>query len=506
MFNFFKKRLTSEAPAQLQSDAQRKPYAVAFVDYEHWYISYDRMYRSRPDIRAWRNALSERFDVGDIIFFGDFSNPSLRAEIPKIREITSYIIETQNASSHFEKDFTDFIMLDHIYQKAVTDESIDAFVIFSGDGHFSSVASFITNRVGKQVGVYAVKGALSSQLRNSATFAVEVAPGRDELESIIRRDSKDKKDSQKAHTEVKAQPKDNRETAVVRAEKTEEKADRSQRRHKSREAHKSQPVKEEHTSHNDRKSEYAGHNDGGKAENANDCKPSFEHGDENAAHSRTSPSETAANTGKRRRHRSGRPSDKADDTLTGGIAEAAAVTAVSEKPDKEASEPKRGEPQSPKQKPGNKSNTLQMPQLVKLKNVQNDKEVQPQDTSSASQPADNRSDKPSEKSAEKQGGHEHKAPLTITDGCRLILKNLDYLEKQNSQRDAEERKKALPTFWGTVEIVARLNRADKDLIRDAMQYLLEKGYVTQNGVDVDDKNVKVLSVDWDKSYGLYQRA
>jgi len=502
MFNFFKKRLTSEAPAQLQSDAERKPYAVAFVDYEHWYISYDRMYRSRPDIRAWRNALSERFDVGDIIFFGDFSNPSLRAEIPKIREITSYIIETQNASSHFEKDFTDFIMLDHIYQKAVTDESIDAFVIFSGDGHFSSVASFITNRVGKQVGVYAVKGALSSQLRNSATFAVEVAPGRDELESIIRRDSKDKKNSAEAHTEVKAQPKDNREKSGVRAEKTEEKADRSQRRHKSREALKSQPAKEEHTSHNDKKSERGGHNDGGKAQSVNDRKADSERRD--AAVPDTSP-ETAANSTGRRRHRSGRHQDKADDKDV-DITEAAAVTAVSEKPDKEASEPNRGEPQSPKQKPGNKSNTLQMPQLVKLKNVQNDKEVQPQDTSSASQPADNRSDKPSEKSAEKQGGSEHKAPLTITDGCRLILKNLDYLEKQNSQRDAEERKKALPTFWGTVEIVARLNRADKDLIRDAMQYLLEKGYVTQNGVDIDDKNVKVLSVDWDKSYGLYQRA
>lgn len=151
-----------------------KPRVVAFVDYEHWYISLDKKYKTRPDIKAWRDMLSERYHIADILFFGDFSNPSLRAEIPKIREVSNMIIETQNATAHYKKDFTDFIMLDHIYQRAIETKENEAFVIFSGDGHFSSVVSYLVTKCRREVGVYGIKGALSSQLKGSATYAVEL--------------------------------------------------------------------------------------------------------------------------------------------------------------------------------------------------------------------------------------------------------------------------------------------------------------------------------------------
>lgn len=151
-----------------------RPRAIAFVDYEHWYISYDKMLKTKPDLRAWQKELSEQYDVQEILFFADFSNPALRQEIPRIREISSSIIETQNASPYHQKDYTDFIMLDHIYQRAMFAQDIEVFIIFSGDGHFSSVASFLINRCGKTVGVYGVRECLSSQLRNTATYAVEV--------------------------------------------------------------------------------------------------------------------------------------------------------------------------------------------------------------------------------------------------------------------------------------------------------------------------------------------
>ncbi|MBR4292334.1 MAG: NYN domain-containing protein [Clostridia bacterium] len=152
----------------------QKPKAVAFIDFEHWYISLDRFYHTRPDMKAWFAEVSKTYDVRDVYVFADFSNQSLRAEIPKIREITSSIIETQNASAFVTKDFTDFIMLDHIYQKALSEKEIKAFIIFSGDGHFSSVTSFLRNRCSKTVGIYGVRGALSSQLRNTATWCVEI--------------------------------------------------------------------------------------------------------------------------------------------------------------------------------------------------------------------------------------------------------------------------------------------------------------------------------------------
>ena len=35
-----------------------KPKAIAFVDYEHWYISLDKLFGNmRPDIKAWLDAL-----------------------------------------------------------------------------------------------------------------------------------------------------------------------------------------------------------------------------------------------------------------------------------------------------------------------------------------------------------------------------------------------------------------------------------------------------------------
>lgn len=155
-----------------QPQQKTKKRAVAFVDYEHWYISLEKLYNQKPDVKQFRDELAQRYEIIDIAFFGDFSNPSLRSEIQKIRAVSNTIIETQNASALYKKDFTDFIMLDHIYQKAISSESndIDAFIIFSGDGHFSSVVSFLVTKCRREVGIYAIKNAISAQLASSASY------------------------------------------------------------------------------------------------------------------------------------------------------------------------------------------------------------------------------------------------------------------------------------------------------------------------------------------------
>lgn len=149
--------------------------AVIFVDYEHWYISFDKFFHKKPDIKAFRDELAQSYDIVDITFFADFSHPALRAEISRIRAVTGSIIETQNSSSHYKKDFTDFIMLDHIYQAAMTRTDVDTFIIFSGDGHFSSVVSFLKTKCRKEVGIYGVKDCISSTLREAADFTIDVA-------------------------------------------------------------------------------------------------------------------------------------------------------------------------------------------------------------------------------------------------------------------------------------------------------------------------------------------
>ena len=173
LFDFFKKSKHTNDPTD------KKPRAVAFVDYDNWYISCEKNFHQKPDIKGWRDELSHRFDILDILFFADFTNASMRQEISRIREITNSIIETQNSSSHYKKDFTDFIMLDHIYQRAFTSNDIDTYIIFSGDGHFSSVASFLITKCRKEVGVYGVRDSVSAQLANTASW-IEYLPREDE--------------------------------------------------------------------------------------------------------------------------------------------------------------------------------------------------------------------------------------------------------------------------------------------------------------------------------------
>ena len=153
---------------------QKRLRAAAFVDYEHWYISMEKIYNRKPDIGAWINMINERADVREITFFADFSNEGINKEIAKIREYTNRIVETKNPNPYTEKDFTDFIILDNLYQKAFDDDKIDIFILFTGDAHFNSVVAYLKTICRKQVGVYGVKGAFSNQLKATASWWVEL--------------------------------------------------------------------------------------------------------------------------------------------------------------------------------------------------------------------------------------------------------------------------------------------------------------------------------------------
>lgn len=138
-----------------------------------------KKYSLRPRVRQWRDMLAEKYNIKEMLFFADFSNPGMRAEIPRIREVTNLIIETQNKSPHYKKDFTDFIMLDNIYQKAFSSPDVDTFIIFTGDGHFSSVVRFLTQNCNKKVYIYAVTDGLSGMLKSVCTKAYEVPTEQD---------------------------------------------------------------------------------------------------------------------------------------------------------------------------------------------------------------------------------------------------------------------------------------------------------------------------------------
>jgi competence protein ComGC len=74
-------------------------------------------------------------------------------------------------------------MLDHIYQELIQNPAVEQFIFFTGDGHFSSSATFLRNYMDKTVGVYGIAGSLSRQLRDCSSWTKELnAIDGDELE------------------------------------------------------------------------------------------------------------------------------------------------------------------------------------------------------------------------------------------------------------------------------------------------------------------------------------
>ncbi|MBR6594413.1 MAG: NYN domain-containing protein [Clostridia bacterium] len=162
-----------QTPSPIKTGKEGLPSAVVFVDYEHWYISLNNNYGIRPNIKGWFEDLQSRVNVKEVMFFADFSHRNLAEEIGRIRPYTNKIIDTRSPNGT-QKDFTDFIILDNIYQKALLADDIEAFILFSGDGHFSSVTAFLKNIYGKEVGVYAIKGCFSKQLMETSTWTVSL--------------------------------------------------------------------------------------------------------------------------------------------------------------------------------------------------------------------------------------------------------------------------------------------------------------------------------------------
>lgn len=144
---------------------------MAFVDYESWYISLLKNFGLKPDIKAWFEDLSTRVYLTEAVFFADFSHKSLADEIRRIHPYSNKIIDTRSPNG-VEKDYTDFIILDNIYQKALASQDIEAFILFSGDGHFSSATSFLKNFYSKEVGIYGIQGSFSRQLQDTASWCV----------------------------------------------------------------------------------------------------------------------------------------------------------------------------------------------------------------------------------------------------------------------------------------------------------------------------------------------
>lgn len=163
------------ATSMLEARDKELPKTAVFVDYEHWYVSLWELHQRKPNIGMWFADMKTRGQLQEVNFFGNFSDDGgMKDEIANIRMYSNRIIETRNPSEHYKKDFTDFIILDNIYQKIITAPDVEQVVLFTGDGHFSSVASYLRNFCSKVVGVYGIDRAINKQLEMISDWCVRI--------------------------------------------------------------------------------------------------------------------------------------------------------------------------------------------------------------------------------------------------------------------------------------------------------------------------------------------
>ena len=161
--------------------------AIAFVDYEYWYVSMKNRFGIKPDIKDWCTAIRENHRMENILFFANFLQGGLPEEISRIREVSCDIIETQcDNDGRFMKDMSDVVILDFVYRRAAKKRSPPTFILFTGDGHFQPVVRYLTQDLGKRVEVYGVQASMSRALREAATESFEIPQIDERLQDCFR--------------------------------------------------------------------------------------------------------------------------------------------------------------------------------------------------------------------------------------------------------------------------------------------------------------------------------
>ena len=158
---------------------------TVFVDYESWFYGCKNQYQAEPDVVSWFNHVKDKGQIDDVFFFADFSHDAIKDHIVKLRNISNSIIDCSKGEK--TKEYTDFIMLDHIYQRLFRQADIKQFVLFTGDSHFQSVVAFLRNFNEKKVGIYALDGSLSHLLAEASDWYVRVVPSNGRYEAIKER-------------------------------------------------------------------------------------------------------------------------------------------------------------------------------------------------------------------------------------------------------------------------------------------------------------------------------
>ena len=166
---FFRKKKVQTNNQSNQSSETERPGVVVFIDFDHWEVSLNSLYRIEADVRIILDSLREKREVKEIYIFGDFSG--LDGKLAELAGLTENIYDVQGN----KKSDKDFIMLDKLYRcGAKYKDSVTKVVLISGSGHFTLATRFLQEECNLSVGVYGVRGATSGSLKEAASWFHEL--------------------------------------------------------------------------------------------------------------------------------------------------------------------------------------------------------------------------------------------------------------------------------------------------------------------------------------------
>ncbi len=170
----------------------KKSGVALFVDYEYAVLTSLNYWKTPIGPQRIIAAAMEVGCIEHAVAFGDFNSEPLRREASKLRTASIDAVSAPTGSLDGKlKSYTDFVMLDNIYQTLLDRPDIATFLLMTGDGHFSGVVARLRIRHGKAVGVLGIEGNISGELKAAASFVhelrrLEMDPNDPVFDEIIR--------------------------------------------------------------------------------------------------------------------------------------------------------------------------------------------------------------------------------------------------------------------------------------------------------------------------------
>lgn len=160
---------------------------AAFIDYESLFYGMLNEHGAYYNLTDLINILT---GFGRLVFaraYANFKTPILKDEPQRLDNVAISAIQCDASG---KKNYTDFYMLNDIFETVIDNQDINTYILVTGDGHFKGVLAKLKFKHNKNVIVISVKGCANNALRSFDLHELEPQITRSDIIKYI--DNKNK--------------------------------------------------------------------------------------------------------------------------------------------------------------------------------------------------------------------------------------------------------------------------------------------------------------------------